>query len=114
MPGEFIQNPTWEILLLKEPEAVAMVYAEGKLVQEAIISNLPQGHGGHYAANWAGGSDVIPDFAADGTAVAKVTMGDPRWHIIEFGSAKYAGVHNPAYAPVRRGVLSTGLEWIKE
>lgn len=34
----------------------------------------------------------------------RVIAGDPFWHLVEYGS-----VHNPPYAPLRRGVLAVGL-----
>jgi hypothetical protein len=38
----------------------------------------------------------------------KVTYANPRrvWHLVEFGS-----VNNPAYSPLRRGVVAAGLRF---
>lgn len=37
----------------------------------------------------------------------RVLIGDPFWHLVEFGS-----VNNPPYAPVRRGIRAAGLTFI--
>lgn len=37
----------------------------------------------------------------------RVEARDPFWHLIEYGSA-----NNPAYAPLRRGVIAAGLRLV--
>lgn len=48
----------------------------------------------------------------NGSPVATVTTRSPIWHIIEFGSAKYAGVASPPYRLVTRAAESAGLIWV--
>jgi hypothetical protein len=88
--------------LVHEPQAVAVLGQAAKHVTGAIDDAIPVVTGS-YKAHFDLGLDVQLDL---GGAAARITITEPRWHIIEHGSVK-----NPPYAPIRRGVDAAGLRW---
>lgn len=87
---------------MHEPQAVAVLVAAAKTTSDLIDGKVPVVTGS-YKKHFDMGLDVRPDLAG---AVARIEVGEPRWHIIEHGS-----VHNEAYAPIRKGVDASGLRW---
>ena len=75
----------------------AAMYDAAKEVATSVRRNTPRGSGA------ASRSIVI---TRDGNTY-RVGSTDPFFHLIEFGS-----INNPAYAPLRRGVLTAGLRLI--
>jgi hypothetical protein len=103
------ENADWLREVLHESEAVNLIDDLASELRDLAISYSPDGD--NYQASFAEKSVVIPEFAPqDVSARAAVTL-EPRWHIIEFGRAKYLGVHSPPYGPIRRATTSLGLEW---
>lgn len=101
MSVTFLQSPGWVQRCLNEPQAMGVVAVRAQAA--AAIANAAAPHIAEYGV---GHPEVGPEGAR-----AQVTTGSSFWHIVEFGSAKYAGVHSPAYAPFRRGALGAGMDY---
>ena len=106
----FVESPGWVQLLLSEPVAAALTQVQAEALLEGIERNNPSRRGA-YAASFADKSGTEPGNEENGMAMTKVVLGEPRWHLIEFGNAKYAGAPNPPYAPIRRAADSLGFRW---
>lgn len=83
-----------------QPYSVCM-REHGENVKRAASRSMPRGadpRRGHIRDKFV----VVTD-----DKVVRVGNTDPFFHLIEFGS-----INNPAYAPLRRGVLTAGLRLI--
>ena len=105
MPSRYVENPGWQIRVLKDPLARAAIRYAAASTLKSITANTPVVTG-EYQAYWEESAKVRSSQSADFTSSAKIVTGDAIWHIIEFGS-----VNNPPYAPIRRGVIAAGLRW---
>lgn len=103
---KFIESAGWAARVLSRPLARAVTESRASSLAGAIEGNAP-----HDSVN---DSSTGTGIGPLGTAATKITMYDPRWHIFEYGSAKYPGVHNAPLAPVRRAVDSSGMKWVQE
>lgn len=100
--AHIVWMPGWPVKLIHEPQALAVLAVTAAVVKRAIDESIPVVTGS-YKRHFDLGLDVRPQPA---DAAARIVIGEPRWHIIEKGS-----VHNPPYAPIRRGVEKAGLRW---
>lgn len=105
MPSRYVENPGWQIRVLKDPLARAAIKYAAASTLKSINANTPVVTG-EYQAYWEETTKVRSSQSADFTASAKIETSDAIWHIIEYGS-----VNNPPYAPIRRGVEANGLRW---
>lgn len=94
--------PGWSRRLVHEPQAVAVLGQAAKHVTSAIDEAIPVVTGSYKRHFDLGLSTQL----SPADAAVRLVIGEPRWHIIEHGSVK-----NPPYAPIRRGVESSGLRW---
>lgn len=86
----FERNPGFETELKAEPSSVAFMRETTQAVAEEATRLAPR-HTSDYAHSiHAGGYTVYTE--------------DPAGHLVEWGSK-----NNPAYAPLRRGVIAAGL-----
>lgn len=96
----------WEKRVLKEPQARRLIYSIAKdAVLPAIIESIPVVTGS-YQEHFEASVSTRRSRARDGTAAAKIAWGEPRWHIINYGS-----VNNPPYRFIDRGVGAAGLRF---
>ena len=72
-------------------------------VASAIVENVPVESG---AVKREYRTSVSEGTASDGFPQARIGIGSPRWHFLEYGTA-----FNPAYRPIMSGVTSLGLEY---
>ncbi len=105
MSSRYVAKPGWQIRVLKDPQARALIKGVANITRASITANTPV-RTGEYQAYWEATSAVRRSQSSDFTAAAKITTSDAIWHIIEYGS-----VNNPPYAPIRRGVIAAGLHW---
>lgn len=87
---KFVRNPGFEAELQRQASHDAFMAAKATDLVRAIRAGAPNASG--YFRRSLG---------SDGNVVYTT---DPFWHLIESGS-----VHNPPYAPFRRGVRAAGL-----
>lgn len=105
MSSRYVENPGWQIKVLKDPLARAAIRYAASSTLKSITQNTPIVTG-EYQGYWEETTKIRGSQSADFTASAKIVTGDAIWHIIEYGS-----VNNPPYAPMRRGVIANGLTW---
>jgi hypothetical protein len=87
-------NPDWELSLRAQPEfKLAMGKATVEVAAAVRLAAEPSRHTGYFVRKIA----VVGN---------RVEFRDPFWHLVEYGS-----IHNPAYAPARRGVRMAGLRF---
>jgi len=90
MASRFVVDHNYEAALRRQPGYTVAMRAVTQVVKEAAESAAPV-RTGYYRRH----------LKTIGTSVVST---DPFGHLVEFGS-----VNNPPYAPLRRGVLATGL-----
>jgi hypothetical protein len=100
MATHIVWMPGWAPRLLRQPQAVSVLVRAGHITAGAIDDAVPV-RTGSYEKHFVMGLSVDPV-----GVVARITIGERRWHIIEHGSVK-----NEAYAPIRKGVDAAGLRW---
>jgi hypothetical protein len=91
MAARFRSNPAAEREIRSQPLFQAQMRARAELVRTTAYAAAPR-KSGYYRRHL----EVV------GTAVVSF---DPFGHLVEWGS-----IHNPPYAPLRRGVLAAGLQ----
>jgi hypothetical protein len=100
--SDFTYNPAVEKQLLRDPNMAQMLATYAEAGAENARADAPTGHrhrGLHYR------DSIHAAVGVDGRGpFGRVFSVDFAAHLVEFGS-----VHNPAYAPLRRGVEATGL-----
>lgn len=96
--------PGWSQRVIHEPRAIEVLGLVTHDAQQAIDESQPVVTGS-YKRHFDLALSTEVDVAG---AAVHLVIGEPRWHIIEHGS-----VNNPPYAPIRRGVESAGLRWVR-
>jgi Bacteriophage HK97-gp10, putative tail-component len=74
-----------------------------ELVASAIVEKIPVQSG---AVKREYRTSVSEGTTDDGRPQARIGIGSPRWHFLEYGTAT-----NPPYRPVQTGVESLGLPY---
>jgi hypothetical protein len=99
MTGKFVYDPSVELKLARGAEMALTVaaYVEKSADGARRLGPSPKTHHYERSIGWAVGRDVTG-------ILGRVFTTDIADHIVEFGS-----INNPAYAPLRNGVESTGL-----
>lgn len=106
MSAHVVFRHGWERKALKQPQARLVVKEVADAVLASVIEEIPVVTGA-YQESFESSAKVRRSQAADFTAAAKISIGESRWAIIEYGSK-----NNPAYAPIRRGVERLGLVFV--